>query len=121
MMRETPASYQTHAWYYDLNTKQLFVAEVTKHIPIDAPSGPAPDGTKAGVRAFVFSHGSCADPARRFIGWLETIDPSGKRLIRAEDETEWVAFDSPRGSQLVHKVLQSRSGGQRAQPCSTVR
>jgi hypothetical protein len=119
IIRETAAPYQTHAWYYDLNTEQLFVAEVTKHIPIDAPSGPASNGAKAGVRAHVFSFGDCSDPDQRFIGWLETLDANGNRLIRSESDTRWVGFESRRGTQLVQSVLRAEQGGQLAHPCST--
>ena len=42
-------------WFYDLNTKELFTAKRSKLPPIKAPSGPLPDGTPAGVRAYVFN------------------------------------------------------------------
>jgi len=45
----------THARYFlDLNTDTLFV-EATDVSPIQAPSGPRPDGSPAGVRARVVS------------------------------------------------------------------
>jgi len=37
-------------WYYDLNTGKLFIAEAGLEPPIQAPSGPTPDGKPAGVR-----------------------------------------------------------------------
>jgi len=58
-------------WFYDLGSKQLFIASSKLVPPIDAPSGPLSDGSPAGVRAYVFTCGDCADPDKRFIGWLE--------------------------------------------------
>ncbi len=60
----------TGNYYYDLNTGKLFVAATDDFPPIEAPSGPAPDGRKAGVRAYVFSCGDCDDPTKRFIGYV---------------------------------------------------
>ena len=43
------------AWFYDLNTGTLFVAKKGLIPPIEAPSGPLPDGNGAGVKAHVFT------------------------------------------------------------------
>ncbi len=74
-------------WYYDLNTKQLFVAKSGQVAPIAAPSGPYKGaGAKgknlpAGVRAFVYSCTSCEVKSRQFIGHLEVFHPSTKDRI----------------------------------------
>lgn len=53
-------------YYYDLNTKQVFVGKSDQYPPIDAPSGRGyklPNGQEipAGVRAYVFACGECPD------------------------------------------------------------
>ncbi|MBI4581376.1 MAG: hypothetical protein HY718_16865 [Planctomycetes bacterium] len=128
------------AWYYDLNTGQLFTAEVTKELPVAAPSGPAPEGQPAGVRAFVFSSGDCSNPSDRFIGWLETLGrtsgspavaggsdrmrpadplgrPVGERLIRREKDRNWVAANTPHGIAIVNEVLRPDTSGRPVRPC----
>ena len=67
-------------YYYDLNTSQLFTGKLTAIAPIDAPSGPLPDGGRAGVKAYVFSYGDCADERQRFVAWLERATPGAKKL-----------------------------------------
>jgi len=72
------------AWYYDLNREALFVGAANLAAPVAVPSD-AP-GRRSGVRAFVFSCGSCGDPSERFVGWLEKYPPEArekkKRLNR---------------------------------------
>jgi len=74
-------------WFYDLNTGELFVAKSNKLPPIAAPS----DGTEqdenpsipAGVKAHVFSCGSCQDEQERFIAYLETYPPDVRDKLMA--------------------------------------
>ena len=77
------------AWFYDLNTGQLFRAKSNGLPPIAAPSGPLPNGEHAGVRAKVFACGDCSDPSNRFIGWLEKLTPEVKYAITDEHAGEW--------------------------------
>jgi hypothetical protein len=69
-------------WFYDLNTQQLFAGPRGAVPPIDAPSGPLPDGTPAGVRAKVFGCGGCA-AEQRTIAWLETYTVPDRDLLRS--------------------------------------
>ena len=71
----------TSDWYYDLNTGQLFAGPRRSVPPIDAPSGPLPDGTPAGVRAHVFGCGGCL-PKQQTIAWLETYTVAQRDLLR---------------------------------------
>ncbi len=68
-------------WFYDLGTDQLFSADADAVPPIQAPSGIEVDGRPGGVRAKVFACGGCADPADRFIGWLEQFTPEAQRAM----------------------------------------
>lgn len=105
-------------WFYDLNTNQLFTANRSKLPPIKAPSGPLPDGTPAGVRAYLFDSN---DPNRTepVIGFLEKFSPEGKIaqkdydpakhnaqlwaagrfFLRLSDE-KWVKADSLEGRKI---------------------
>ncbi len=53
--------------FYDLNTGQLFVAKSDAVVPIEAPSGPLPNGKPAGVLAYVFSYVPEPNDSHRFI------------------------------------------------------
>lgn len=68
-------------WYYDLNTGQLFTGKIEDVAPIDAPSGPLPDGGQAGVKAYVFSYGDCDDENQRVVGWLERASVNTKKVL----------------------------------------
>lgn len=90
-----PAGYSTpvSVYYYDLNTGELFAALSTEIPPIEAPSGPLPNGKPAGVRAFVYSCGDCSDPAQRRVAWLEKYTARAK--ARALAIQEWSEQDGP--------------------------
>lgn len=68
-------------YYYDLGTGELFLAKSNEIPPIDAPSGPGPNNTPRGVRAYVFSCGDCSDKSQQFVGWLEMYTPDAKRAL----------------------------------------
>ena len=74
----------THEWFYDLNSQKLFSVPIGKTPPIDAPSGPGRDGTPAGVRAYVYSCGTCSE-SERFIGYLESYPPQVKQRIEQRE------------------------------------
>ena len=67
----------THAYYYDLDTGQLFTAPVA-NTPIINPAG-----KPRGVVAMVFGCGSCA-PSNRIVGWLQTSQPQGSQTQPTE-------------------------------------
>jgi len=71
-----------HAYFYDLNTGELFTAEADRIPPIDAPSGVlrGTQGDKAGVRAYVFTCGDNTE-SDRYIAWIETYTPEAQRAV----------------------------------------
>jgi len=116
-------------WFYDLNTDKLFVARGKQVGPIDAPSGPLPNGDPAGVRAHVYSYLRDPNEAERFIAFLEKPDPNANvedlnpdwndlkawsrgRLVKRAGSDTWVAPTSPRGQQLIQQVTHPNMYGQ---------
>lgn len=120
-------------WYYDLNTSELFTAKKGLTPPIEAPSGPLPDGGPAGVRAYVLSYVDEPNEAERFIAFLEIADPNatndvpgrpgpkltparrwgrGRLLRRLEDE-QWVPGDSPYGQAIFAEAFATGENGER--------
>ena len=127
---------QKKEWYYDLNTKHLFVSRARREVPIKAPSGKLPDGNLAGVRAYVFTYSNNNEPneAERFIGFLEKPDPNLKgseppgnlsgaerwgfgKLIRKEDDSSWVSANSPQGREIMKVLFSPDVNGQTATYC----
>jgi len=120
------------AWYYDLNTGKLFIAEAGRKPPIDAPSGPSPDGKPAGVRAYVLSYKPDPNESERFIAYLETTGspdmlpklpgkPGGGitaqkwtkgNMIRRVNDTFWVPADSPLGLRILREAYAPNKKGQ---------
>jgi hypothetical protein len=120
-------------WYYDLNTGELFAAQKGLTPPIEAPSGPLPDGQPAGVRAYVLSYVADPNEAERFIAFLEIADPNGLkdvsdkpgskltparrwgrgRLLRRLDDEKWVQGDSPDGQAIFSNASTPNENGQR--------
>lgn len=111
------------AWHYDLNTQKLFVAQADLQVPIDAPSGPLPDGTPAGVRAHVFTYAYEPNENDLIIGYLEMPDPNfvsqntdnenwtaGKLLRRPGDE-RWVPADSLQGGSIMREASKRSPSG----------
>jgi len=72
-------------WYYDLNTGELFIAKKGLTPPIEAPSGPLPDGGPAGVRAYVLSHVDEPNEAEHLIAFIEIATSNGSRAIVLKD------------------------------------
>lgn len=125
------------AWYYDLNTGKLFVAKSGLVPPIEAPSGPLPDGRPAGVRAHVFTFAAEPNESERFIGFLETTDPNaeftgsgpdegrtggfvswgeGKLIRRVEDE-KWVSGSSKEARAILNDVFAPNENAERPRSC----
>jgi len=124
-------------WYYDLNTGGLFTAEKGLEPPIEAPSGPLPDGKPAGVRAYVLSYAYEPNESERFIAFLETTASAemlakwpkrrdsvsaakkwGKgKLIRKVDDKLWIPADSPLGLQILQQAFAPNKDGERPTYC----
>lgn len=122
------------AWFYDLNTGELFVARSEQIPPIEAPSGPLPNGEPAGVRAYVFSFSNEPNESNRFIGFLEIPDPQAKkdraapaepgasgaqrwgrgRLIRRVEDKQWVPANNDQGRDILREILLPNRTGQHA-------
>ena len=120
-------------WYYDLNTGELFTARRGLTPPIEAPSGPLPDGGPAGVRAYLLSYMDEPNEAERFIAFLEIADPRGPnevpnkpgpkltparrwgrgRLLRRVDDEHWVAGDSLQGQAIFSEAFSPGANGER--------
>ena len=64
-------------WFYDLNTRELFIATSDKLPPIKAPSGSLPNGEPAGVKAYVLSYSDKPNEPNYSIGYLEKFTPKG--------------------------------------------
>ncbi|MHC5165613.1 MAG: hypothetical protein ACYSOI_09830 [Planctomycetota bacterium] len=78
-----PPEESKQTWFYDLNTKKLFIAKSSKLPPIKTASGELPDGTPAGVRAYVFMPTDQQQPTEPFIGFLETLSPEGRKIQKS--------------------------------------
>jgi hypothetical protein len=116
-------------WFYDLNTGELFVAKSDAVVPVEAPSGPLPQGRPAGVRAYVFSYSDEPNDSQRFIGFLEIPDPNfnpdsansqlkgarlwgqGKLICKPEDN-KWVSANSKEGQAILQEFFQPNQDGQ---------
>jgi hypothetical protein len=118
------------AWFMDLSTGELFVADFGLTPPIAAPSGKLSDqGQAMGVRAHVFSHGSCWWPWSRYVGYLETTATQAKtggnspffasvsaesqlRVSSPDHAADWVEMNSAKGKEIMGAAMQAdgRSG-----------
>ena len=81
---DRPAVLIEQAYYYDLNTGELFTSAASHTPPVPAPSGPyqkagAPEGSNAGARAYVFSCTSCDEG--NYIGYIEVHAPASKQAL----------------------------------------
>lgn len=126
------------AWFYDLNTGELFVASNELAGPIEAPSGPLACGRPAGVRAYVFSYSDEPNEANRFIGFLERLWDDAKeedlgrangqggavnrwghgRLICRVGDERWVPADSEEGRAILSRVFVPNKAGEIAHYCA---
>ena len=117
------------AWFYDLNTGELFVASGRQFAPIAAPSGPLPDGELAGYRAHVYSYKRDPNESERFVAFIEKPDPNTDpggltsdrsnfeewargRLIRRVGGDTWISPTSLRGRQIMQSVTHPDVYGQ---------
>ena len=130
------ASKPKKVWFYDLNTKKLFVANGDNIPPIDAPSGKLADGRPAGVRAYVFSYVDDPKESECFIGYLEKFTPEGEqmiasilkskskvtsqmarqlnknRFVRRVADNDWYSADSQEGRLVLEQLFHANESGQ---------
>jgi hypothetical protein len=106
------------AWYYDQNTNKLFLARATEESVTEAPSRPLPDGTPAGVKAYVYSYVINPKESDRIIGFLwKQVGPGQSdkwdkgKVVKKPEDKEWVAADSKKGKQIVGEVLKQNKDG----------
>lgn len=112
---------RAQVFFYDLGAGQLYHAAADARPPFAAPSGDGADGLPQGVRAHVFSCGSCADPAQRVIGYLETypwleaapaapvgakpqpglVHQEGRLVAVPAREPRWVSAHTPEGVGII--------------------
>lgn len=123
----------TNAWFYDVNTGKLFTAEKTSFPPIEAPSGPMPNGQPSGVMANVLTYDLTGkDKSQQFIGYLEKLTEKGKqawqealetdrlaemnsstgRLIKRVEDEKWIKADSPKGLKIRMLAYEPNEKGQ---------
>lgn len=113
------------AWFYDLNTGQIFRASSNAVPPIDAPSGPLPNGAPAGVKAYVFTYSNDPNESELFVGFLETTDPNAQKdtsettrqwgrgnLIRRPTDQDWIPGNSSQGRAIVREIYMPNEKGQ---------
>lgn len=68
-------------YYYDLSNGELFAGPSNQLPPIETPSKGMIGGQPAGVRAHVLSCGDCSNPKERYIAYLESFTPEGKKAM----------------------------------------
>jgi hypothetical protein len=117
------------AWFFDQNTKTLFVGSSKETGPIAAPSGPLPNGDPAGFRARVYSYVLNPRENELFVGFLERPDPNAgikvsagdmaefsqwarARLIKRVEDEQWVAPASPEGREIIEALARPNRKGQ---------
>lgn len=134
------------AWFYDLNTGQLFVGRDNQIPPIEAPSGPLRiesasgplrEGEPAGVKAYVYSYAPEPNESERFIGFLETSMPEAimekleatkpkagsaerwgyGKLVRRLKGKYWVPGDSDEGRTILKEAYLPDKTGESARYC----
>ncbi len=91
-------------YYFDLNTRELFVRDGTMRPPIDAPSGADEDGKPAGVRAYVYGK-AAGDADDIEIAFLEYEVPGGA-MISDPEAIKWVSATSVNGTRLRQSCVQ---------------
>jgi len=85
------------AWFYDLNTGELFSGSSKQTGPIEASSGPLPNGEPAGVRAHVYSYLSDPNAAELFVGFLEKPDPKVDAKALTSDRRNFKEWPREKG------------------------
>jgi hypothetical protein len=128
-----PEERHRYAFFYDVNTKDLFAAPVHAVPPIKTPSGN--QGQPAGVRAYVFQYQDNTDPnSGYFIGWLETQDPSAGKdvyvrfrtakgadwgkgmLVKRPEDRDWTQANTPQGRAIIESAKKPDQKGRIPKP-----
>lgn len=91
-------------YYFDLNTRELFIRDGTMRPPIEAPSGADEDGKPAGVRAYVYGK-AAGDSDNIKIAFLEYEVPGGA-MISNPEVIKWVSATSLNGARLRQSCVQ---------------
>lgn len=91
-----------NAYFFDLNTKKIFVDTASKFAPFTTPSGPF-ENEPAGVRVFLFSCSPCpnfngktleeAQALGATVGWFERFNPEAKAKLEAGDRNPEVLME----------------------------
>lgn len=69
------------AWFYDVGSGEVFVADAAAAPPVTAPSRAVlSDGSPGGVRAYLFACGACTRQSR-FVGYLERLESATHRVV----------------------------------------
>jgi hypothetical protein len=125
LVPRTPQEPQPQAYFYDLNTGELFEKPADTVVPFKTKSGNyEKDGIPAGVLANVYCCGPYRQGTEKFVGYLEiSFDalpeekwPPGFELdpeteppeiwIRRETDDRWYDPDSPEGLQIMGELGQ---------------
>jgi hypothetical protein len=77
-----------YVWFYDLNTNKLFKADADARSPIKASSGSLPDGSLAGVRAYVFTTVKEPNESEIIIAYLEKFSPDAEVFSKSENQND---------------------------------
>lgn len=112
------------AYFYDQNTRELFVLPANTTGPVDRPSGTF-QGEPAGVRAHVYACGQCSDESLRFIGYLSKPLPPDQQpkneppleLVKRPKDEMWYRSDSPEAGRITGAPIRRCKGTARANYC----
>lgn len=122
----------SQAWYYDVDTGQLFAGASAMIPPVDAPSGPG-----NGVRAHIYTCGAC-EPGEWQIVYLQSMTERAKALLADPDlprqpggeltgeriaeppadgeAIDWISAANPRAMQIQQRAT-TLCGDAPATPC----
>jgi hypothetical protein len=135
---QTRGNAASQVYFYDLDSGELFAQPAEAMPPVDAPSG-----ANKGVRAFVYTCGSCADDQQ--IGYIQMLDEKGlaahKQIAEVEEpgrqrlyalvqqhtfvapppaagaEPRWISQSTPQGRELL-EAYQKLCSGKLARLCN---
>ena len=96
--REAGSTRIERAYFYDLNTGELFTRHTSMAAPIPAPSNAASEAARDGVRAIVFACGECT-PNSMQIAYLRKYTDAYKQML-----------ELPEAQQFEHKRRWKQDG-----------
>lgn len=108
-----------NAYFYDLNTKKIFISPASQLAPIATPSGPFENGN-AGVRLFLFSCAPCPNLNGKTLEEAAALGATSGWLERYTDETKQKMDTGDRNAEALLEGLQMRglAGGRWISPGS---